>query len=134
MPRAAAPDAGLRGPSRTFAPNPARDAGRALALVTIADVYRETFVKVDGASTKADVLEASGVAARIDPIASSGGAGGLIGDQIDETSTHIVSMNVDMELTTQHAIMLDGSSTRWAVVATHAVSDGVLLRVEVRAQ
>lgn len=133
MPRATAPNAGLRGPARTFAPAGAREAGRALALNDVADLYVEVTTKdAGGADVTDDQLVASDLPARIDPIGDAVG-GRLVGEQVDETSTHVVSLAAGTQLSTGHKVALDSTgAVRWAVVALRRVSDPLLVRAEVR--
>lgn len=133
MPRAAAPLAGLKGPSRTFAPAGVREAGRALALNDVATVYAETSgTDSGGAGYTEDAVILTGLPARIDPIGKASD-GGLLGDQTDESATHVVSLAAGTQLTTRHKVALEGTgAVRWAVVALHDVSDPVIVRAEVR--
>lgn len=132
MPRAAAPDAGLRGPARSWAPDPAREAARDLALDDVASVYSEEVVEVKGMATVEERMVLAGVPARIDPVGVRGGLG-LVGDQLDEGSTHVVSLAPDISVTTRHRLVLDSTGdVKWAVTATRRTTDSVLTRVEVR--
>ncbi len=133
MPRATAPAAGFRGPARTFASAGVRAAGRALALNDTASLFlEETTQDAGGADETEDVPVATGLPARIDPI-GRGEGGTLVGDQIDETATHVVSLAAGTQLTTAHKVALASTgAVRWAVLALHVVSDPVIVRAEVR--
>lgn len=131
MPRAAAPNAGLTGPARTFAPASVREAGRALALTDTVAMFVEHTVKEGGAGRTEDVPDGQ-VNGRIDPIGDAVG-GTLVADQIDERSTHVVSVPAGTSLTTRHKVTCTSTNgVRWAVLALHQATDAVLLRAEVR--
>lgn len=131
MPRKAAPNAGLTGPSRTFAPASVREAGRQLALTDTITLYEEVTIREGGAGRTEDQLMGE-VQGRIDPIGDAVG-GTLVADQIDERSTHVVSVPAGTDLTTRHKVATTTTNgVRWAVLALHKATDGVLLRAEVR--
>lgn len=131
MPRAPAPDAGLRGPARTSFPASPKQQARALALVTTADVLVQA--KHDdgaGGSSFSWTAVLEDVPARIDPIGSSSAASDLVGGQVNEQTSHIISLPDNTPITLSSRIDIEGD--RWDVLALHRVTDEIIIRAEVR--
>ena len=133
MTRAVSFGAGLPGPGQTVFPETAKESGRVLGLTGTAQVYRNGgALDAGGAPTSGWAPYGSPVRARIDPIAAAGGRGraSTAADQIDEGSTHVISLDGNVNVRNQDRIQTEGRM--WAVLALSIRTDPEILRVEVK--
>lgn len=84
-----------------------------------------------GGATKDDwTPRASRIAGRLDPVGSGGRAGGLRGDVIEESATHIVTVGVGNGIDTQDRFEVHGND--WLITAQRERTDPTIDRYEVK--
>ena len=126
---------GFPGPGQEVFPEQAREQGRRLGLGTTDDPLSEATVLRANATNAGGVTKTTwtpdvdAVRARIDP----GGAGtpGVRGDTMDESSTHVITFDQEVTLTTKDRVSIDGAT--WIVTAVEDRTDKLVQRAEVRA-
>lgn len=132
MPRGLAQHHGLRGPGQERFPESPRAQARTLALTGEATVlYRRDVGDGAGAHsyTWSPVAGLEDLPARLDSAGGSG-SGGLVAEQINEETTHVIHLEPSVELTASHRLRMAGDD--WLVLAIHRHTGAVTLEVEVR--
>jgi hypothetical protein len=121
---------GLRGPGQVHFPEAPKDFGRDVGLTDTADILVLAEVH-DGAGgyDRGWTTETADVPARIDPIGGVD-AGDLVAEQVNEDTSHVVSLPDATTVTTSHRVSVGG--TVFAVLAVHLRTDELLVRAEVR--
>lgn len=120
---------GIPGPGQDVFPEAAKESGRNLGLRDEATIYEDQATDDGGGSSKSKWVEVGTVRARLDSIATAK-ATGLIADQINEESTHIVSFDPETPVTTGSRIKI--KEKMWAVTGKRDTSDPLIERVEVK--
>lgn len=106
-----------------------------MALVTTADVL-ERVQTGDGAGVNAyawqPIAELTDLPARLDPIGSGTGMGSLVGDQVNEESTHVVHIELPAGEALEADQRIDIDGDRWSITAVRRVTEGIAAIAEVR--
>jgi hypothetical protein len=106
-----------------------------MALVTTADVLaRQQTSDGAGVNTYAWVVipELTDLPARLDPVGTGSGVGTLVGEQINEESTHVVHIELPIGETLELDQRIDIDGDRWSITALRRVTEGIATIAEVR--
>lgn len=122
---------GLRGPGQDVFPEMAKESTRRIALkdeAALIHVYSET--DDGGGDVKPKwTPSVERVRGRIDAIGTRG-IGAIFAEQIDESITHVITLDPDVEVSTRDRIEIEG--VMWTIVAQQVFSDQASTRVAVK--
>lgn len=129
MPRAQTLGTGLPGPGQVIFPEEPKEHGRSVALTTTARLLVNTAGLDPTGSPLPEEWAESGapIACRVDPL-SMDQVAQHVGDQIDERSTHYITLEPTAEVTTDERLRIDG--TDWLVTQVPEQTDRMVKRVE----
>jgi head-tail adaptor len=128
MPRAAV-RSGLPGIGQDIFPEAAKQSGRDIGLTGEATIFKNEPTDDGGGSLKDKWVEVEKIDARVDPLVAAKPIG-LVADQINEESTHIISLDAGADVSTSSRIEIDGKM--WAVTGKRTRTDPMIERVEVK--
>lgn len=129
MTRPLAPKAGLPGPGQLKFPEQAKEIGRLLGLTGTAIVLDYTEQDDGGGAKEYSWDPRPPVRARKDTVGGARQAA-LVAETIDETTTHIITLDGDVPISTDNRIEMEGAL--WAITAERQVTDQMVTRVEAR--
>lgn len=127
-PRALA-EGGLRGPAQDRFPAAAKETGRNRGLTGSATVYKNEPVDDGGGASTPNWVILAQFRAGIDEISTVAPAG-LVAEQINEASTHIISFDPGVPVTTDHRVEIEGRM--WTLTAKQDFTDALIDRFEAR--
>jgi head-tail adaptor len=121
---------GLKGFGQTVFPEQAKQAARNIGLTDDVQVLRNER-KDDGGGSFTNKWEPHGdpVAGRIDPTGS--GPLGSIGEEIHESTTHIVTVEPTADVTPADRVQISG--TTWVITTNYIHTDQATIRLQVKA-
>lgn len=130
-PRGLAPGSGLRGPGQDIFPEMAKQTARDIGLVEDAAQILKNESVEDGGGDFADkwVPDGKPVDARIDA-ADRAGNSQVIAEQINESTTHIITMEPGAEVSTENRIEIEGLT--WVVTGEQIRTQQPTVRVQVK--
>lgn len=124
-------EGGLRGPAQDRFPEEAKESGRNLGLTGEATILKNEATDDGGGAPVNKWVPVETVRARIDPLTSSARSfRDLVGGQIKEETTHIVSFDAGTAVDTDNRVEIDGEV--FAVTAKLERTDPLLERVGVK--
>ena len=130
-PRALVKGTGLRGPGQDIFPEAAKQEARNIALVEeAAQVFRNTPTD-DGGGDVHDKWQPLGnkVAGRIDSVGRKG-AEQLFGEQIDEATSHVVTLEPGVDVTPDDRVEIEG--IMWTITGQAIFTEAASTRLPVR--
>lgn len=129
-PRAAVEGHGLRGPGQDIFPEQAKQQGRDIGLTDLAQIFRNEPEDDGGGDTK-EVWVPLGepVPARIDSVGRRGQAQ-VMGEQINEGTSHIVTLEPETDVKSDDRIEIDGAM--WLITGEEFFTDEATVRVQVK--
>jgi len=110
-------------------PEEAKESGQHIGLTGTAVILENEPTDDGGGSLEDNWIPKSEPRARIDPLVTAK-AQGLIADQIDEESTHIISLDATANVSTKSRIEIN--SKVWVVTGKRERTDPLIQRVEVK--
>lgn len=121
---------GLRGPGQDVFPEDAKQHGRDLGLTEDATILKNEATD-DGGGSKVDnwIVQESEIPGRVDPL-STVKSSGIVAGQVNEESTHVISLDPKATVSTKSRIEIDGKT--WAVTAQRERTDELIIRVEAK--
>jgi hypothetical protein len=126
-PRPSYPGSGLKGPGQDIFPEQAKESGRRLGLV-VGELQLLDYTPTNEAgSTKPAWTPGATVRGRIDPVGSASGPS-LMGGAINEASTHLITFDDQVEITTQDRVR--GLGHDWRITALRERTERLVTRVE----
>lgn len=131
-PRAAAPGSGLRGPGQDIFPEEAKQQALDIGLEEeAAQVLKPERVKDGGGdSTLTYVPDGKPVDGRIDIVGRAQGASQVVAEQITESTTHIVTMEPGVSISTEHRIEIEGKT--WLITGENIRTQAPTVQVPVK--
>jgi hypothetical protein len=133
MPRALAPKAGLRGPAQEIFPEDAKQEGRNVALLPeYVTVLRDNGAEDEGGAPSGEWEDVGTWDGRLDVLGARGMSSETAGDEINEATTHIVSMDPEAkgEVKTSDRLRIEGEL--WIITGISTRSGASSLRLLVR--
>lgn len=121
--------AGLPGPGQDVFPEQARELGRRMGLYSDEVVVLRHTAESSGGATRDTFAPETPIRGRIDPVGKVG-RGGPMGDVMNESASHIVTMDAAVDVTERDRIAVQDSD--WLILAVREVTDPLITRVEVR--
>jgi len=121
---------GLRGPAQVVFPEAAKETALRIGLTGTAEIYANTAgLDATGSPMAPSWHKVAGpVRSRID-YASVEQSDKNFGDRVDERTSHIITLDADIELTSDHQIHTEGKV--WVVTAVLERTDKAVTRAEV---
>jgi hypothetical protein len=122
---------GLPGPGQEIFTEAAKESGRHVGLEEDAALILEFVSEDDGGGDVNETWkpQSERVRGRIDPVGTRGSAQ-MFGEQIDESTTHIIYLDPNAEVSSRDRIEIEG--TVWTIVSAHFVTDGVTKALQVK--
>lgn len=130
-PRATVSGIGLPGVGQERFPQGAKDSGLDLGLMDEVTILEDAETDDGAGSVHSEWTDRETVRGRLDPITvSNRGMRDQIGDQLKEESTHVVTVDPGVDLTTANRVRINGQT--WIVTAKLQHSNPLTERVAVR--
>lgn len=131
MTRAPFAEQGRPGVGQTVFPEEAKELGRTLGLTQEIKILRNKTEDDGGGAPRSNWESLATTRGRIDPITSSTrGQQSEIADQVKEGSTHIVSLDPGVDISTSDRLEVDGDI--WMITSKLERTDPLLTRVGAR--